>query len=58
MPIHSGSKRRFAAPQKGFGDCARWPEIVAGRFTAGAEALVVQSHSLDALRPLSGKNTK
>jgi hypothetical protein len=43
VPVHPWQQRRFAAPEIGFGDYARPPGKVAGRFTAGAEGLVVQS---------------
>ena len=43
VPVHWWQQRRFAAPQMGFGDYANLPGKVAGRFTEGAEGLVLQS---------------
>ena len=43
VPVRRWQQRCFAAPQMGFGDCTTWPETVVGKFTAGAEGLVVQS---------------
>jgi hypothetical protein len=43
VPVHRWQQKRFAAPQMGFGDYASLPGKVAGRFTEGAEGLVVQS---------------
>jgi hypothetical protein len=43
VPVHRWQERRFTAPEMGFGEYAGPPGKVAGRFTAGAEGLVVQS---------------
>jgi hypothetical protein len=50
VPVHQWQQRRFAAPQMGFGDYANLPGKVAGRFTEGAEGLVVHNYQRRELR--------
>jgi hypothetical protein len=38
VPVHRWQQKRFAAPEMEYGDYAKPPGKVTGRFTAGAEA--------------------